>query len=95
MLAALVLTMAALGPAAAFAPPAHGQQAISAGQPDCECCDEGALGAAMACAACCHAAAPSMMDALPRVPHADPGRLVLKTAGDGLALQPPAPPPRH
>lgn len=94
LLAAIIFAMAAFGPAAAYSPSMHEQEIAPAEDQDCECCDEGQLGAAIACAAICQAASSSLMAALPQLPRADLAPSFVFADGDGMTLEPPAPPPR-
>ena len=61
---------------------------------NCECCDAMRIDAALACAAFCHAALPSEIGAALTVSLSRTAMVVLNSGGEGLTLEPPAPPPR-
>jgi hypothetical protein len=94
LLAVIILATAALGPAAAFAP-SHAPIMTGEDHQDCECCEGSELGAAMACAAFCHAALPSLLPFLPQCTRADAALSFLLAERDGMTPRPPAPPPRR
>jgi len=88
------MVFAALAPAAAMIVVDDGHRATSLAQSHCECCDEMRIDAALACAAFCHAALPSVAAVAPQLSLSRHALLVLKVDGEGLTLEPPAPPPR-
>jgi len=94
LLAAIILAAAALSPAAAYAPP-HAPIVTGESHQDYECCEGSELGAAMACAAFCHAALPSLIPSVPQRARADAALSFLLAERDGMTPRPPAPPPRR
>lgn len=93
-LAILVFVFSALAPAAAMKAVSDGGDAPAVSESNCDCCDEMRIDAALGCAAFCHAALPSEIGAAPTVALSRTAMVVWKSGGEGLTLEPPAPPPR-
>lgn len=93
-LALLMLVTAALAPAAAMSIVDDSHRASSLAESHCGCCDDVRIDAALACAAFCHAALPSLAALAPNLPRSLQALPVLTAEGEGLTLEPPAPPPR-
>lgn len=93
-LALLILVTAALAPAAAMRIVDDGHRARSLAESHCACCDDVRIDAALACAAFCHAALPSLAPVAPKLALSRRAPLALTAESEGLTLEPPAPPPR-
>lgn len=90
----IVALSAVLSPAASLPAWQSAGITVTAHDDTCACCDAGAAGAAISCAAFCHAALLGVSETLLRVANCQPASIAAQNSLTGVAPAPALPPPR-